>query len=187
MSNVGLQAIPEKYKWVLEIGKLPKSLFYALSFCGLIEKKGSESNPIILDWAKTLSVSDYYNSDSIAWCGLGKAIATKMAGYNPPKNFLAAKNWINYGTYVSPSASVLGDTVIYSRPGGHHVAWQIALTKDKKSRLIYGANQSDSFCFEFKSNENLIGVRRDPFKIGMPVSCKRYFVDFNGILATNDQ
>ena len=58
-----------KYSW-LEAESGPAMLKEAISHYGLLEHKGSGSNPDIMKWAKEVGVSGWYPDDSVPWCGL---------------------------------------------------------------------------------------------------------------------
>ena len=57
------------YDWLKE-EKAPRILVQAVKQLGVKEIVGSKHNPVILNWARELSLDRVYNADEIPWCGL---------------------------------------------------------------------------------------------------------------------
>lgn len=181
--------LPKESEWIYSIGTLPKTMEIIFSFCGLLEYRGKDNNPTIINWAKELGLSSIYNQDSIAWCGLGQGVGVKRADYIPPKNLLAAKSWANYGIEVKRWDARFGDIVVLNRdnnPALGHVTRLIGFDTTGKYFQGYGANQSDSWNFAWFTADRIHAIRRDPFKIGMPASMRKYTLERTGKLSKNE-
>ena len=81
------------------------------------EFDGPENNPIILGWAKELnhSISQWYRSDSEAWCALYMSYVCMKAGYQPPDGFdaIRARSFAKWGDPIAGDP-VLGDILVFS-------------------------------------------------------------------------
>lgn len=175
--------LPSKYAWLAkETG--PKTLVEALRHYGVIETPGGANNPEIMRWAKEVGAGGYYGADSIPWCGLFHAVVTKRAGYAPAYDPLAAKNWANYGNPVPKGEEMLGDTLVFVRPGGNHVARYIG--ENATQFLCLGGNQSDKVSFAWIAKDRLTACRRDPFKIGQPANIRKIWLNDSGEPSTNE-
>ncbi len=177
--------LPENYKW-LETADIPKELEIALSFYGLKEFDGAMDNPIILGWAKFVGVFGWYAHDSIPWCGLFKGNCAKLAGWLDKAKYdlLSALSWLAWGTVVEKDQAMLGDTLVFNRPGGAHVTYYIG--EDQTAFCCYGGNQSDSCDFTWILKDRLMGVRRAPWKISQPLGVKKVYLERDGSLSTNE-
>ncbi len=183
--------IPDKYKWLEEIGTLPKLLASGLQYIGLKEVPGAKANPIILDMAKGLGVADIYTSDEISWCALFINHLIRITGKPPVDikgdkyNILRAKWLVNWGLPVAHGDEMLGDVAIFNREGGGHVGLIIAETGS--TFIIFGGNQSNSASFTEIAKIRLAGCRRYYAHTPYPASVKKYMVDSSGILSTNEK
>ena len=59
----------------------PRIVREAMALLGTLETPGTKSNPIIVNWAKETNTKedDWYNADSIPWCGLFMAVVAQRA------------------------------------------------------------------------------------------------------------
>jgi len=148
--------LPDHYKWLLNEPRIPM-LAEALKYYGLKEAPGSADNPTILKWAHDFGI-DWYTHDSISWCSLYMGQVAKDAGYMPPnKNkLLAAVSWMDWGVRVQ-STPMLGDVMVFNRPGGHHVGLYIG--EDAQSYLTFGGNVSDAVGFAKIAKNRFLGAR----------------------------
>lgn len=162
----------------------PKILLEALKHYGTLEHAGHGSNPNIMQWAQELGVSGWYTDDDIPWCGLFMGIIAKRAGYEPPRDFLAAKNWLNFGLTVPIHEPKLADIMVYSRPGGNHVA--LYMGENSHAYLNYGGNQSNAVGFAWIDKTRLIGVRRCPWKVGQPDNVRQIILTEDGQVSQNE-
>lgn len=177
--------LPSKFKYLNEIGVLPKVIRTALGYYGLKETVGKANNPIIMQWAKDLGLEKVYTADSIPWCGLAIGIFVKEAGYNPVKDPLWALNWKNFGTPVNKNEAKLGDILTFKRSGGGHVGFYVG--ESATTFFVLGGNQSDSVSITEISKTRLHSVGRSPWKIGPPASVKKYIISSTGKVSTNEQ
>jgi len=177
------QPLPSKYAW-LEKEPGPKVLIEALKHYGTLEHPGVGSNPNILAWANETGVSGWYTDDDIPWCGLFAGVVVKRCGYEPPKDFLAAKNFLNFGTVITIGEAKLFDLLIYKRPGGYHVAFYVG--ENKNAFLNYGGNQSNAVGFAGIDKSRCIGVRRCPWKIAQPPNVRKIWLADDFGLSTNE-
>jgi hypothetical protein len=95
---------------------------------------------------------------------------------------LRAATFANWGVPVKEP--MLGDTLVFVRPGGNHVAQYIA--EDETTYHCMGGNQSDDYNIIRMPKERLSAARRPIYKTGQPASVKRYFVSPDGIISENE-
>lgn len=173
-------ALPTQYQWLLkEPG--PKMLLELLKVYGTHEVPGSKDNPDILEWADELGLKNQYTHDSIPWCGLAIAIAAKRAGKPVVKDPLWAANWAKWGTKVS--VAMLGDVLVFSRPGGNHVA--IYVGEDKTHYHILGGNQGDQISIVRIDKDRCIAIVRPPYTV-QPPNVRRVYLSDQGTVSTNE-
>lgn len=105
------------------------------------EIPGTQSNSVILSWAKKIGgfVATYYKNDDIPWCGL--FVAWCMKTNDIPitiNNPLSALEWSKFGIKTDPC---YGCIMVFSRTGGGHVGFY--MSEDSDSYHILGGNQSN--------------------------------------------
>ena len=181
--------IPEKYQWLETIGKLPKLLSSALQYLGVTEIKGAKSNPVIMDMARGLGVSDIYKNDDISWCAVFINHLIRING-KPPVDFkgdrynlLRAKWLLNWGEPVMKGAERMGDIVVLNRDGGGHTTIWVAKTPN--GFIGIGGNQNDSVKFSEFSDSRIDGVRHY-YATQAPASAQQWVMDSTGKLSTNE-
>jgi uncharacterized protein (TIGR02594 family) len=136
--------------------KAPRVIVEAVHLIGVQEIVGRQHNPIILDWAKEVNLPQYTN-DEIPWCGLFVAVVVKRAGFEVVKDPLWARNWNNFGT--KQSTAMLGDILIFTRPGGGgHVGFYAG--EDDTCYHVLGGNQSNRVNVTRILKSRCIGIRR---------------------------
>lgn len=174
--------IPNQYQWLNNIGTLPKLIAAAMQYLGVKEIPGKASNPVIMNMAKQLGITDIYTNDDEPWCALfisflcficGKPIAFSY-------NLIRAISFSTWGNKVELYDIRLGDIVVIKRKGGYHVCLAIANT-DKGTLHVIGGNQSNQVCFTEINKEDIVAVRRN-YKTGLPESAKVYKMDSTGNL-----
>lgn len=171
----------QDYAWLGKIGTLPRLLQEMLAIYGVKETIGTGDNPVIMSWAKETGLADVYVHDSIAWCGLGMAVAVKRAGYAPVAGPLWALNWGKFG--VAADKPSLGDILTFKRPGGGHVAQYVG--EDSEYYHVIGCNQSDSVSITRIAKGRMQAARRPAYKSPL-ASWKPYRVASNGAVSTNE-
>lgn len=141
--------LPAQYAWLArEPG--PRMIVEALKLYGTLETPGAGDNPVILAWADEVGdkagtgyatwAANFYEDDSIPWCGLFCAVVALRAGKTPPVKYLAALEWRSFGrTPVEPG---LGDVLVFTRAGGGHVGLYVG--DDATHFHVLGGNQGDA-------------------------------------------
>lgn len=134
----------------------PKWFEIATKLLGTKERVGVDSNPVILEWAKSLNgwVSSFYKDDSIPWCGLFVAHCLSEAGFNGPRNPLRALAWADWGV---PTAPVEGAVLVFRRPGGGHVGFYVGETAS--AYKVRGGNQGDAVSDIWISKDRFVVAR----------------------------
>ena len=162
----------------------PRMIREALALLGTTEILSSKSNQIIVNWAKETKIKDddWYNNDSIPWCGLFMAVVAQRADKEIPKLPLSALSWANFGNKVSDA--MLGDVLVFKRKGGGHVGLYVGETKT--SYYVLGGNQSDKVSITRILKDRLFSINRPTYNI-MPESVKKYIYTDSGILSNNEQ
>lgn len=173
--------LPLEYKW-LSNEVAPKMIVEALKLYGIKETIGNEDNPVILQWAKELGLKDYTH-DSIAWCGLFVGYVAHNAGKEVVEGPLWAANWLKFGN--SANEAMLGDVLVFKRPGGNHVGLYVA--EDKDTYHVLGGNQSDKVCITRILKVRCRGARRGIFNTGQPVNVRKIIVSASGIISQDEK
>lgn len=172
--------LPKEYQWLNKEGA-PKMIVEFLKIYGVRETIGAADNPIIMDWAKQLGISNYTH-DSIAWCGLEHAILAHRSGKAIVKDPLWAANWLKFGDAVQ--VAKLGYTLVFKRPGGNHVG--LYCCEDDDCYHVGGGNQSDMVRISRIEKSRCIGIRRPPYKTAEPPNVRQIFVSATGEISTNE-
>ena len=182
--------VPEKYKWLENIGELPPLVSAGIQYLGITEVQGKGSNPAIMNMAKTIGVDNIYTDDDTSWCAVFVNFLCNITGLpvvNPKGdkyNLLRAKWLLNWGDEVPVAEMKLGDVGVLNREGGGHVF--IIIGKTPQGNVIgLGGNQGNSVSFSEFDSKRLLGVRRDN-KTPLVASAKLYTVSGEGQLSTNE-
>jgi uncharacterized protein (TIGR02594 family) len=172
----------------------------ALDLLGTKEIAGAADNPVILAWAKEIEqichrpyddwAADFFKDDSIPWCGLfvGIVAARTCQGRPermPPKNYLSALAWSNWGNAATASDIRLGDVVVLHRVGGGHVFLALGVSTDGARIIGIGGNQSDAVTFAEFDIGRLHAVRRPVYQ-KVPGGARRVVLDAHGELSVNE-
>ena len=164
--------LPQQYKF-LESISVPNIIKEALALYGTKEVPGDKNSPVILGWADEIGgwIGDWYEQDSVPWCGLFVGICAKRAGFDVTQKALSALEWGKWGTPVKAADVALGDVLVFKRDGGGHVALYVG--EDATHYHILGGNQSDQVNIVRKPKNSLYAARRCPWKIAQPPSVKK--------------
>lgn len=175
--------LPQAYRWLADLVPLPRMIAEAIRLHGTLESPGTRDNPVILDWAKEVggSVAEAYRADSIPWCGLFMAVVAKRAGKPLPPDPLWALNWRKFG--VEAGQPALGDTLVFMRPGGGHVA--LYAGEDATAYHVLGGNQADRVCFTRIAKTRLRAVRRPAYRVA-PATARPVILAATGAVSTNE-
>lgn len=94
------------------------------------------------------------NPSRVKWCGAFAGAVVRKTGRKPPRGYLKASNWRNFGTRVSLKAIRPGDIVVMR----HHVT---IYTRRSSGRVCgIGGNQSNRVKESCYPVSRIIGVRR---------------------------
>lgn len=169
------------YRWLGNLGPLPRMVTEALNLYGTIETPGAANNAKILEWAQETGLRNVYTADSIPWCGLFMAVVAKRAGKPLVSSPLWALSWSKFGEQGGQPR--LGDVLTFRRNGGGHVALYIG--EDSTCYHVLGGNQSDAVTITRIRKERLHAVRRH-YAVGMPASAKPYVLAATGAVSENE-
>jgi uncharacterized protein (TIGR02594 family) len=177
-------SLAEQYQW-LQKESGPKMLIEALKLYGTKELFGNNHNQVILDWAKVVGIPNLVKNDEQAWCGLFMAyVAIRGQKHVPMKSYdiLRALKWVGFGTPVAEA--MLGDVLIFRRPGGGHVGMYIG--EDDKAYHVLGGNQSNMVSILRFDKARIVGIRRPIYSIGQPASVRKIRLSAVGVISTNE-
>jgi uncharacterized protein (TIGR02594 family) len=203
MSNV-----PQKWQWLLEQNGLPLLVTEALRHYGKVEGSGTSNNSEIIAWADEVGMvtssryddwaADFYNKDSIPWCGLFMALCTaRTSGGNkarmPVNKYLAALSWADWGEAVQYKIKGqnhfrlvwLGDIAVFTRSGGGHVGIVIGFSKDGKYIYVLGGNQSNAVNITKIETRRLYAVRRPKYSV-RPAGAQHFRLNVSGTVSSNE-
>lgn len=176
------------YRWLNGVEGLPKMVQIALRI-GKIntnEIPGPKSNEEIMVIADKAGVKNIYKSDETAWCAVAQtAIALEAGKIVPFKDWdrLRAKSFVNFGTPF-PGPAMMGDTLVFKRPGGYHVGIYIA--EDETCYHVAGGNQSNQYSIVRIDKKRLYAARRPEYKTGTPAAVQQFFVDAAGGISSDE-
>jgi uncharacterized protein (TIGR02594 family) len=178
LSTLYYANVPQKWRWILGINGLPNLVKEALGEYGLKEGAGTVNNSKIVAWADEIKkftrspyidwAADWYNKDSIPWCGLFMAVMCVRTGRIPIDKYLTALAWAAWGKSVSWNNRRniwTGDIAVFTRTGGGHVAIILGVTKDQNYVLCIGGNQTDGVTIALFPISRLYAVRRPNYTI----------------------
>lgn len=178
--------VPSKYNYLN--GDVPLELKEAVRHYGTLEHIGKGSNVNIIAWAREVGVKGWYLDDDVPWCGLFKGVCAQRTGWLPkPKyDLLSALSWLVWGDKVEKGKEMLGDTLIFSRSGGGHVAYYVG--EDATHFHCLGGNQSNSVNITRIAKDRLVGCRRAKWKVSQPLSVKKVYLTADGSpISVNEQ
>lgn len=179
--------IQKVYNWVETLADVPRVISEAIKLgkVDLREIPGEKDNPHIMALAEEAGVRSIYPHDETAWCAVAMTVLLLRAGRNVPfvgYDRLRAKS---FATYCQPIAEPeLGDILVFTRDGGGHVG--IYLAEDDTTYYVIGGNQSNDFNVTRILKSRLSTARRTPY-VNKPKSVKRYFIQTNGTISTNEK
>jgi uncharacterized protein (TIGR02594 family) len=175
--------IPTQYKWLLnETG--PRMIVEALKLVGIRETVGPTHNPVILGWAEALGAKGIYKTDETPWCGLAHAYVALKAGKEPLRGWdmLRALAWADW-EQPSP-CPMLGDTLVFTRPGGGHVGLYVG--EDSQCYHVLGGNQSNAYGFARIAKGRLFSTRRPKYNV-QPVNVRQIQLAATGAVSTDEK
>lgn len=174
--------LPKAYRW-LQQEPAPRHLLKAVELFGVTESVGNVNNPIIMGWARELSLQNVYTADSIPWCGLFAAIIIHRAGRQVVNQPLWALNWNNFGVRVQQP--MLGDILTFTRKSGGHVGFYVFETTTHYG--VLGGNQGDKVSIVLIDKKRLSQARR-PLYNNQPSNIRKIIVNGKGTpISTNEE
>jgi uncharacterized protein (TIGR02594 family) len=175
--------VPMQYRW-LESEPGPRILKEALRWYGTNEFPGEANNPVIVEWAKEIGgwIGDWYEQDSVPWCGLFIGLCAKRADFPFGQKALSALEWAKWG---NPSDDpMLGDVLVFKRNGGGHVGLYVG--EDKDCFHVLGGNQSDSVNITRISRDRLFAARRCQWRVSQPENVRVVHLAASGSVSRNE-
>lgn len=173
-----MSSLPSHYSHVFST-EAPSLIKQAAKLLGVEEKRGSENNPAIIQWAHevegALNKSLGYNADSIPWCGLFAAVVAVRADWvgQIPREPLWARAWLEFGQDAPIPA--FGDVLVFGRDGGGHVGFYVG--EGTGVFHVLGGNQGDRVSIVRIAKRRFLGARRPRWRISQPSSVKPIHLD----------
>lgn len=188
---IGREAVPAAYHWLFDIGVLPKMLTAAIAWYGLHEGVGSADNPTILEWAKEFKISNVYQHDSTAWCGLFLlrvcADSGKTVGFSN-MDALWALNWAKFG--IASDAPKLGDVMVFKRfdDRGRLIGGHVGLNCGESADTyhVLGGNTSDQVKIAEIAKGRFLAARHPIYELAAPATRRVFHLTSSGQLSTNE-
>lgn len=195
--------VPQKWQWLLELQGLPLLVKEGLKHYGKIEGSGTSNNSEIIGWADAVAAvtissyddwaADFYNKDSIPWCGLFIAMLMISTGRRPVNKYLAALSWADFGEAVNYKIKGqnhyrlvwLGDIAVFTRSGGGHVGVVIGFSKDGKYIYVLGGNQSNAVNITKIETRRLYAIRRPVYRT-RPAGARHFRLNISGTVSTDE-
>lgn len=140
--------LSQNIPWMIEAAEL----------LGVHEDTSAGSNPLIIGWAKDLSIS--YADDETPWCGLFVAhcIGSQLPTEPRPANPLGARSWLTFGNPTDPQ---FGAVMVFWRGSRNswlgHVAFYVG--EDNRAYHVLGGNQSNQVSVIRMPRERLLQAR----------------------------
>lgn len=150
---------------------MPKWLEIAKKYLGTREIVGAKHSGVIMGWIKRLGgkvLGITPKDDETPWCGTFAAQVMSEAGFTPPKIAIRASSWAAWGVGLKVGAP--GAVLVFQRPGGGHVGFYVAETKD--AFKVRGGNQGNAVTDTWISKARCIAIRWPadvPLPTGGPV------------------
>jgi uncharacterized protein (TIGR02594 family) len=180
--------LQSEYTWLTQIPVLPKMVAEGLKLLTQDTKEivGEKDNPVIMQLVKEAGVTDIYtHDDTMPWCAVAHTAIALRAGKDVSfKSYdrLRAKSYGNWG--LAQTVPMLGDTLVFIRPEGHHVGMYIA--EDATAFHVMGGNQGNQYSITRIGKDRLSAVRRPVYKTGQPDSVKAVAVSATGVVSSNE-
>jgi len=158
----------------------PLWIIEAQRHIGVKEIKGAKHNSFILVWLKSLSA--WWSSDEVPWCGVFAAHCMKKAECKLPRYWMRAKDWLNWGQKIIQPC--VGCIVVFEREGGGHVGFVVGQDVNK-NLMVLGGNQGDAVKVSPFQIERVEGFRW-PIEYPIPLSFELPILKSDGNLSKNE-
>lgn len=170
--------------------KVAPWLATARALTGTKEAPGSKDNPFIIEMAHEIARRfpdlkanvDWYNHDSIPWCGLFMGYCMAVNGIKPSSTPLGALSWASWG--VALKGPTPGAVLVYSRTGGGHVT--IYESEDAKFYYCRGGNQGDAVNVERILKSRAVRAIRWPAGVALPTAGRKIGVTGQAVAAGSE-
>jgi uncharacterized protein (TIGR02594 family) len=127
----------------------------AFATLGEQEVPGTKSNSTILGWIRRW-FPRHEDDSTLAWCGVWVATVMSDCGLPVPPMPFRARSWRLWGTRREGEPQ-LGDVVVLTRSGGHHVAICLRATPDVV--WVIGGNQQNAVTVAKYDRKRVVAVR----------------------------
>lgn len=196
--------LPARYQFLTKPPGATMLVDVALTHYGTLEGAGTANNPKIINWADIVArkaaaqynnwAADWYNKDSVPWCGLFMALCVVDTNRKPVGNYLSALAWADFGNPVQFKGREglrlneikVGDVAVFVRNGGGHVAIVVGVTSDGKAIVCIGGNQDNAVNIKQFPIGRLYAVRRPPYKV-TPAGARHVRLTSTGVVSRNEQ
>ena len=158
----------------------PLWIIEAQRHIGVKEIKGAKHNSFILVWLKSLSA--WWSSDEVPWCGVFAAHCMKKAECKLPRYWMRAKDWLNWGQKIIQPC--VGCIVVFEREGGGHVGFVVGQDVNK-NLMVLGGNQGDAVKVSPFQITRVSGFRW-PNEYPVPTSFYLPTLNSDGKVSTNE-
>lgn len=170
--------------------KVAPWLATARALTGIKEAPGSKDNPFIIEMAHEIcarypelkGVVDWYNHDSIPWCGLFIGYCFAINGIKPSSAPLSALSWATWGAALKTPTP--GALLVYSRTGGGHVTFYES--EDANYYYCRGGNQSDAVNVTRIAKTRAIKAIRWPAGVALPTAGRKLGATGNAVRAGSE-
>lgn len=126
----------------------------ARSNIGVLEIKGANHNPKIVQWWKDIKRGGI-KDDETPWCAAFVGAMLERNGIKSSR-FESASSYLKWGVQLHEPA--YGCVVVFTREGGGHVGFVVG--KDENGNLlVLGGNQSDAVNIKSFSRSRVTGYR----------------------------
>lgn len=135
-------------------------LLWASYYTGLAEVEGTANNPIIMEIARMLGVTQFTSDTDQQWCGIFMAFVATVCGAQPPTSFSIARNWLTAGAPVM--SALPGDVCVLwtGSPTGTDGHVGLFQSVDDKNVWLVGGNQVGAVRQFYFPKERVLGYRR---------------------------
>lgn len=133
----------------------PSWIIVARRLLGTTEIPGARHNQTIIGWLDNLKA--WWRDDETPWCGVFVAECMRQAGYSPPKHWMRARAWADWGIPIP--APAYGCVAVFARTGGGgHVGFVVGV--DTAGRLmVLGGNQGNKVSIAPFNTDRVIAYR----------------------------
>lgn len=134
----------------------------AEGFIGTKEVKGSQHNPIIVGFAKSVGHS-WVQDDETPWCAAFVGAVLRTAGFKSTRS-LAARSYEKWGVGVPIEKALRGDVVVLTRgnpsSGKGHVGFLSHFDDNYDTVYLLGGNQGDQVQVSPYDPGRIVAIRR---------------------------